>query len=184
MSLCKDCVKGRAVFHFILSKYLISSGLTHKDDPKGMLSLLLPKFWQVVTITKVKWEKIGGVDSDVAIPSGDYPLNKAIRFLPDVFGPQLRNAQVRSSIDVAGRSCHLTQIIHCFSSSLTTLLLTASKLVALLLRPNHLIYIRFRPLSLMTSTVILSLQTLSAQEVISMSPIGSRTTPKKRHVLL
>ena len=150
-----------------------------------MLSLLLPRFWQVVTITKGKWEKIGGVDSYVAIPSGDYPLDKVILFLPDVFGPQLPNAQVRSSIDVAGRSCCLTQIVHRFSSSLTTLLLlTASKLVALLLRPNYLISIRSRSLSLITSTVTLSLQTLSTPEAISISPNGSWTIPKIRHVLL
>ena len=131
--------------YFILSKYLISSGVTHEGDPKGMLSLLLPRFWQVVTITKGEWEKIGAVDSYVAIP-WDYPLKKAILFLTDVFGPQLVNNQVRSSIDVAGRrSCRLTQIDHRFSSSLTTLLLTASKLAALLLyaTQTHLISIRF-----------------------------------------
>jgi hypothetical protein len=42
-----------------------------------------------------KWEKIGGVDCYVATPEGDYPKEKAILFLPDVFGPQLNNAQVR-----------------------------------------------------------------------------------------
>ena len=122
MSLCKDCVKGRP--SFTLSYLNIV-----RCHPRGR-SLLLPRFWQVVTITIGKWEKIGGVESYVAIPSGDYPLNKAILFLPDVFGPQLPNAQERSSIDVAERSCCLTQIVHRFNSSLTTLLLTASKLVA------------------------------------------------------
>ena len=43
-----------------------------------------------------KWEKIGGIDTYVATPSGDYPKNKVILFLPDVFGPQLINARVRS----------------------------------------------------------------------------------------
>ena len=90
-----------------------------------------PDFDKAVTITKGKWEKIGGVNSYVAVPSGDYPRDKAILFLTDVFGPQLVNNQVRSSIDVAGRSCYLTQIDHRFSSSLTILLLTALKLVAL-----------------------------------------------------
>jgi len=51
-------------------------GVTHEGTPKG------------------KWEKIGGVDSYVATPTGDYPQNKAILFLPDVFGPQLPNAQL------------------------------------------------------------------------------------------
>ena len=49
-------------------------------------------------LSKGKWEKIGGVDSYVATPTGDYPQNKAILFLPDAFGPQLPNNQVRSSI--------------------------------------------------------------------------------------
>ena len=51
-----------------------------------------------MTINEGKWEKIGGVDSYVATPAGDYPQNKAILFLSDVFGPQLPNAQVRPSI--------------------------------------------------------------------------------------
>ena len=41
-----------------------------------------------------KWEKIGGVDTYVATPSGDYPKDKVILFLTDVFGPQLINARV------------------------------------------------------------------------------------------
>jgi hypothetical protein len=42
-----------------------------------------------------KWEKIGGIDCYVATPESEYPKDKAILFLPDVFGPQLNNAQVR-----------------------------------------------------------------------------------------
>jgi hypothetical protein len=49
----------------------------------------------MLTITTGKWESIGGVNSYVATPAGEYPKNKAILFLPDVFGPQLSNAQVR-----------------------------------------------------------------------------------------
>ncbi|KAJ3512605.1 hypothetical protein NLJ89_g3420 [Agrocybe chaxingu] len=41
-----------------------------------------------------KWEKIGGVDCYVGTPSVDYPKDKAILFLSDVFGPQLVNAQL------------------------------------------------------------------------------------------
>jgi hypothetical protein len=66
----------------------------------------------------------------IATPSGEYPQNKAILFLPDVFGPQLPNAQARPSISLA-RTCCLTQIFHRFSSSPTTLLSTASKLAAI-----------------------------------------------------
>ena len=40
-----------------------------------------------------KWEKIGGVHSYVATPAGEYPKDKAILFLPDIFGPQLVNSQ-------------------------------------------------------------------------------------------
>ena len=64
-----------------------------KAHPKVGYPQDLPS--QVMTIDKGKWEKIGGVDSYVATPTGDYPQNKAILFLPDVFGPQLPNAQVR-----------------------------------------------------------------------------------------
>ena len=42
-----------------------------------------------------KWEKIGGVETYVATPTVDYPKDKAILFLPDVFGPQLINNRVR-----------------------------------------------------------------------------------------
>jgi len=41
-----------------------------------------------------KWEEIAGVKTYVATPSKDYPKDKAILFLTDVFGPQLINAQV------------------------------------------------------------------------------------------
>jgi len=51
-------------------------GVTHEGTPKG------------------KWEKIGGVDSYVATPTEEYSKNKAILFLPDVFGPQLQNSQL------------------------------------------------------------------------------------------
>jgi hypothetical protein len=47
-----------------------------------------------------KWEKIGEVDCYVATPEKDYPKDKAILLLPDVFGPQLINAQVRKTFIV------------------------------------------------------------------------------------
>jgi hypothetical protein len=90
--------------------------------------------------------------------------------------------------NLGGRTCCLMQIVHLFSSSLTTLLLTASKLVALLLHPNHLISFRFRPLPSITTTVMLSLQafwfSLWIQDINLLSPIGCWTIPKKRHVPL
>ena len=90
-------------------------------------------------ITIGKWEKIGGVDSYVATPAGDYPQNKAILFLSDAFGPQLKNNQVRSFTTLMSNA-----LFHKVTSySLTILLLTASKLVALLLmsKPSY-----FRPI--------------------------------------
>ena len=43
---------------------------------------------------KGAWGKIGGVESYIATPAGEYPKDKVILFLPDVFGPKLPNAQV------------------------------------------------------------------------------------------
>jgi len=51
-------------------------GVIHEGTPKG------------------KFEKIGGVDTYVATPTVDYPKDKAVLFLPDVFGAQLINAQL------------------------------------------------------------------------------------------
>jgi len=52
------------------------SGVTHEGTPTG------------------KIEKIGGVDVYVALPTGDYPKEKALLFLTDVFGVQLVNNQL------------------------------------------------------------------------------------------
>jgi dienelactone hydrolase len=51
-------------------------GVTHEGTPQG------------------KWEEIGGVKSYVATPAGEYPKEKAILFLPDVFGAELINARL------------------------------------------------------------------------------------------
>jgi len=48
-------------------------GVTHEGEPTG------------------KWEEINGVKSYVATPSKDYPKDKAIIFLTDLFGPDLIN---------------------------------------------------------------------------------------------
>jgi hypothetical protein len=48
-------------------------------------------------VTLGKWDKIGGVDCYVAIPTMDYPKDKVILYISDVYGPQLINAQVRTS---------------------------------------------------------------------------------------
>jgi len=51
-------------------------GVTHEGTPQG------------------KWLSIGGINSYVATPNGEYAKNKAILFFPDVFGPQLPNARL------------------------------------------------------------------------------------------
>lgn len=50
------------------------------------------------TVNSGQWEEIDGVKTYVATPTKDYPKDKAILFLPDVFGPQLINAQVCESV--------------------------------------------------------------------------------------
>lgn len=52
------------------------SGVTHEGTPQG------------------KWEDVGGVNSYVATPAIDYPKDKVVLFLADVFGPQLLNNQL------------------------------------------------------------------------------------------
>ncbi|GLB43348.1 putative dienelactone hydrolase family protein [Lyophyllum shimeji] len=52
------------------------SGVVHEGTPEGT------------------WKEIGGVNCYVATPTIDYPKDKAVLFLTDVFGPQLINAQL------------------------------------------------------------------------------------------
>ncbi|KAF8056068.1 dienelactone hydrolase endo-1,3,1,4-beta-D-glucanase [Lyophyllum atratum] len=52
------------------------SGVTHEGTPQGT------------------WELIGGVKSYIAIPTIDYPTDKAILFLADAFGVELPNSQL------------------------------------------------------------------------------------------
>ncbi|KAJ7230415.1 dienelactone hydrolase endo-1,3,1,4-beta-D-glucanase [Mycena pura] len=54
------------------------SGVTHEGNPEG------------------KIVKIGGVDCYVAIPTVDYPKNKVVLFLTDIFGMTLPNSQART----------------------------------------------------------------------------------------
>ncbi|KAK0203070.1 hypothetical protein DFS33DRAFT_1344773 [Desarmillaria ectypa] len=52
------------------------SGVTHEGTPTG------------------KIEQIGGVECYVATPTGEYPNDKVVLFLPDAFGIVLPNAQL------------------------------------------------------------------------------------------
>ncbi|TFK25108.1 dienelactone hydrolase endo-1,3,1,4-beta-D-glucanase [Coprinopsis marcescibilis] len=51
-------------------------GVRHEGTPEG------------------SWEEIGGVTSYVATPLGDYPKDRVILYIADIFGPQLINAQL------------------------------------------------------------------------------------------
>jgi len=52
------------------------SGVIHEGTPKG------------------KVEKVGGIDTYVALPTVDYPKDKAVLFLPDVLGIHMPNSQL------------------------------------------------------------------------------------------
>jgi len=64
--------------------YLTSSlfflGVRHEGTPSG------------------EFKKINGVDCYVATPEGDYAKDKVLLFLPDAFGMQLVNNQVRGRL--------------------------------------------------------------------------------------
>jgi hypothetical protein len=66
----------------------------------GDKSVTWTDFDDIATNHTGKFEEIGGVKSYVATPTGEYPKEKAILFLPDVFGLELINAQVRSFINL------------------------------------------------------------------------------------
>ncbi|KAF9523365.1 dienelactone hydrolase endo-1,3,1,4-beta-D-glucanase [Crepidotus variabilis] len=78
MSFCKGCF----------------SGVTHEGTPKGTAPTFGIDFIAPQVSLLGKWEKIGGVDCYVGTPTIDYPKDKVILYLPDVFGPQLINAQL------------------------------------------------------------------------------------------
>lgn len=49
-----------------------------------------------------KYEQIGGFKCYVGTPTGDYPKNKVILFLTDVFGLALQNNLVRDTLSIVG----------------------------------------------------------------------------------
>ncbi|KAL0953651.1 hypothetical protein HGRIS_004854 [Hohenbuehelia grisea] len=52
------------------------SGVRHEGTPEG------------------KWEVLGGIKTYVATPELDYPKDKVLLYLTDIFGPELSNAQL------------------------------------------------------------------------------------------
>jgi hypothetical protein len=53
------------------------AGVIHEGTPEG------------------KWETIGGIECYVATPTVEYPKDAVILYIPDAFGVQLVNNQVR-----------------------------------------------------------------------------------------
>jgi hypothetical protein len=45
-----------------------------------------------------KWETIDEVECYVATPTGEYPQDAVVLFLPDAFGVQLLNSQVNPAL--------------------------------------------------------------------------------------
>ena len=78
MSFCKDCVRGesRSIISALNSTHQKASGVRWEGTPEG------------------KIEKINGVDAYVATPTQDYPKDKVLLLLTDIFGVPLVNTQV------------------------------------------------------------------------------------------
>jgi hypothetical protein len=71
----------------------VFAGVQHEGTPTGAPFLSL--HCSVLADPHAgKIEKIGGVESYVATPEVDYPKDKVVLFLPDVFGHKLVNAQL------------------------------------------------------------------------------------------
>jgi hypothetical protein len=70
-----------------------SIGVTHEGKAEGKYLLPSPTVLPSHLDTIGTFETIGGVNCYVAVPKIDYPKDKAILFLTDIFGIQLINAQ-------------------------------------------------------------------------------------------
>ncbi|PPQ71667.1 hypothetical protein CVT26_010586 [Gymnopilus dilepis] len=82
MSFCEHCVKG----------------VIHEGVPKGEDSAAQSASKSLLVdfpiLTTGKWEKLGGVECYVATPAVEYPKDKAVLFLSDIFGAHFINAQL------------------------------------------------------------------------------------------
>lgn len=74
---------------------------------------------QTNTLSIGKFEQIGGVECYVATPTADYPSNKVLLYLMDIFGIHLPNHQVSITDINSERSLRLA----CSPSSLQTITL-------------------------------------------------------------
>lgn len=75
-------------------------GVRHEGTPEGKISPVERYYWSslILHILSGKFEQIGDVKSYVATPSIDYPKDKVLLYLPDVFGFQLINHKVRPAL--------------------------------------------------------------------------------------
>ena len=97
MSFCKDCISGM--------KLLFLRDHEHqRDDPLQVLvTKAHPKVNPIILILSHSYfktptgtyEEINGIKTYVATPTTDYPKNKAILYISDVFGLELQNNRVR-----------------------------------------------------------------------------------------
>ena len=75
--------------------------MIHEGIPKGEDSATQSASKSLLVdfpiLTTGKWEKLGGVECYVATPAVEYPKDKAVLFLSDIFGAHFINAQVSLS---------------------------------------------------------------------------------------
>ena len=95
MSFCKNCVQGMSSSHDSNSTGYHSPipGVIHEGTPTGK-DILCRLPVGISNSLSGKWEKFGGVDCYVGVPTVEYSKNKVLLFITDVFGPQLVNNQV------------------------------------------------------------------------------------------
>jgi hypothetical protein len=74
-----------------------------RAHPRVSLSLILYQVRQMMTpLLKGTYEEINGIKTYVATPKTDYPEDKVILYLTDVFGLELNNNCVSQSSPEAG----------------------------------------------------------------------------------
>ena len=97
MSFCKDCISGMELLFLRDHEH-------QRDDPFQVLVMKAhPKVNPIILILchshfqppTGTYEEINGIKTYVATPTTDYPKNKAILYISDVFGLELQNNRVR-----------------------------------------------------------------------------------------
>ena len=115
MSLCKHCISGtwseveRSPSLFLEQPPAV--GVRHEGQPTG------------------KFEELGGIRTYISIPSIDYPKDKVLLYLTDIFGPDLVNHQVCCDLFPVLKGTNLDGLINSFWPM--ALLSTVSRLSSL-----------------------------------------------------